>query len=85
VISRVGDTYNMPPFQSRNDTILPSSYVTKPGGGCIDVIIVWTVWKEAEIAEKKRMLAAEAAAKTEKKSIAEEIRKQRLEAQVGSR
>ncbi len=53
--------------------------------GRVDVIIVWTVWKEAEIAEKKRMLAAEAAAKTEKKSIAEEIRRQRLEEQVGSR
>jgi len=37
------------------------------------------VWKEAEIAERKRKLIAEAAAKDQKKNIAEEIRRQRLD------
>lgn len=40
---------------------------------------VWTVWKEAELAEKKKKMAAEQAAKDQKKNIAEEIRRQRLE------
>jgi len=46
-------------------------------------ISVWTVWKEAEIAEKKRRVDAEQAEKEQKKSIAEELRKQRLEGSRG--
>lgn len=46
------------------------------------MLVVWTVWKEAEIAERKRKTAAELAAKEQKKGIAEEIRRQRLEGEV---
>lgn len=42
-------------------------------------IVVWTVWKEAEIAEKKKKLEAEAAAKDQKMSIAEALRRERFE------
>lgn len=46
---------------------------------------IWTVWKEAEIAEKKRKFEAEKRAKEEKKSIAEEIRRQRLSEGEGAK
>jgi len=42
------------------------------------VLLVWTVWKEQEMAEQQRKLQAEADQKAQRRNIAEEIRKQRL-------
>lgn len=42
------------------------------------LLTVWTVWKEQEMAEQQKRLQAEADLKAQRKSIAEEIRKQRL-------
>ncbi|KAI9722568.1 MAG: assembly factor cbp4 [Chrysothrix sp. TS-e1954] len=40
---------------------------------------IWTVWKEADMKEAKKKQREQRAAKKEKKSIADEIRRQRLE------
>ena len=45
---------------------------------------IWTVWKEDAMRQKKEQRKKEAEAVAEKKSIAEEIRRQRLEDQNNS-